>query len=175
MARPPAAYVVYLADRTNSRAPAPCVTYPRLSGMRAGDPVGLGSFRCCRHAGACGIFPAHHRAGLKNFRELYCEQHRIPLDRYERDLVWRSLHRRARPFYWLLGLISDYTLPDYDFVRGVGELRNRREFRNEAAEYHYHPRNRGFLRSVLKLRVSSHRLQKIFEDEIEEHGSRPPL
>jgi len=57
----------------------------------------------------------------------------------------------------------------------VGELRNRRGFSNEAAEYHYHPHNRGLLRTVLKLRVSSHRLQKIFEDEIEEHGSRPPM
>jgi hypothetical protein len=112
---------------------------------------------------------------MKTFRELYCTQHSLPLDRFERELVSRSLHRHAWPIYWLLGLNRDYTSPDYDFVRGVGELRNRREFRNEAAEYHYHPHNRGVLRSSLKLRVSSQRLQRIFENEIEEHGSRPPM
>lgn len=112
---------------------------------------------------------------MKTFRELYCAQHRLPLDRFESELVGRSLHRHAWPIYWLLGLNRDYTSPDYEFVRGVGELRNRREFRNEAAEYHYHPHNRGMLRSILKLRVSTHRLQRIFEEEIEEHGSRPPM
>jgi hypothetical protein len=112
---------------------------------------------------------------LKTFRELYCEQHRIPSAQYERELVRRSLHRHALPIYWLLGLNRDYTSPDFDFVRGVGELRNRREFRNEAAEYYYHPHNRGWLRGLFRLRVSSHRLQRIFEREIEEHGSRPPM
>jgi hypothetical protein len=112
---------------------------------------------------------------VKTFRELYCEQHGLPLDRFERELVTRSLHRHALPIYWLLSLNRDYTSPDFEFVRGVGELKNRREFRNEAAEFHYHPHNRGLLRSVFKLRVSSHRLQRIFEREIEEHGSRPPM
>jgi hypothetical protein len=112
---------------------------------------------------------------VKTFRELYCAQHSIPQERFDGELVRRSLHLHARPFYWLLGLNRDYTSPDYEFVRGVGELRNRREFRNEAAEFHYHPHNRGMFRSLLKLRVSSHRLQKIFEREIEEHGSRPPM
>ena len=124
---------------------------------------------------AAALFLLVIRPALKTFRELYCSQHHIPLDRFERDLVRRSLHRHALPIYWLLGLNRDYTSPDFDFVRGVGELRNRREFRNEAAEFHYHPHNRGLLRSVLKLRVSSSRLQRIFEKEIEEHGSRPPM
>ncbi len=112
---------------------------------------------------------------MKTFRELYCSQHQLPLDRFEEDLVGRSLHLHAWPVYWLLGLSRDYTSADYDFVRGVGELRNRREFRTEAAEFHYHPHNRGMLRSLLKLRVSTQRLQRIFDREIEEHGSRPPM
>lgn len=154
--------------------PAHCDEHPgfrgegRLAGETRVFPV-LPAFRGLRH------FSCPYSGVLKNFRELYCAQHRIPLDRFERELVNRSLHLHAKPVYWLLGLNRDYTSPDFEFVRGVGELRNRREFRNEAAEYHYHPHNRGLLRTVLKLRVSSHRLQKIFEDEIEEHGSRPPM
>ena len=34
---------------------------------------------------------------MKNFRELYCTQHRIPLAQFERDVVSRSLHRHAKP------------------------------------------------------------------------------
>ena len=109
------------------------------------------------------------------FRELYCTQHRIPLDRFEGELVSRSLHPQAWLVYWLLGLNRDYTTTDYEFVRGVGELRNRREYHNEAAEFHSHPHNRRLLRSVFKLRVSTRRLQQIFDAEIEEHGSRPPM
>lgn len=101
---------------------------------------------------------------LKTFRELYCEQRQISYDRYEADVVRRCLHRRARPFYWLLGLNREYTSPDFQFVRSVGDLRNRRQFRDEAAEYFYHPGNGGFFRKVLRFRVSSRRLQALFEE-----------
>lgn len=103
---------------------------------------------------------------MKTFRELYCERHGISFDQFERVLVWRSLHWPARAFFWLRKLNYDYYSADFDFIRGVGELRSRRDYRNEAAEFHYHPGNRGFLRRVLRLRVSSHRLQVIFEREI---------
>lgn len=103
---------------------------------------------------------------MKTFRELYCEQRQIASDRYETDLVRRCLHWRARPFYWLLGMNREYTSPDFDFVRSVGELHSRRQFRDEAAEYFYHPGNGGFFRRVLRLRVSSRRLQAIFEELI---------
>lgn len=103
---------------------------------------------------------------MKTFRELYCERRRIPIDRFEQELVRRSLHLQARPVYWLLGLRRSYTAPDYDFVRGIGNLRQWRQFHEEAVEYHYDPRNRGFLRAVLGLRVSVLRLQKILRQEL---------
>ena len=112
---------------------------------------------------------------LNTFRELYCEHHGITTQQYERVLLWRSLHRRARPFYWLLRLNRDYSAPDLEFVRGVGALRSRRGFRDEAAEFHYHPKNRGLLRTLLRLRVSSRRLQAIFESEIRPDVTTPPF
>jgi len=105
---------------------------------------------------------------MKTFRERYCERHGIDAERFERELVFRSLHRRALPFYWLLGMNREYTSPDYDFVRGVGDLRQWREFRDEAAGFHYHPHNRGFLRAVLRLRVSTQRLQRVLERELKD-------
>ena len=112
---------------------------------------------------------------MKTFRELYCERHGIAYGDFERVLLWRCLHWQARPFYWLLRLNHDYHVADVEFIRGVGELRNRRDFRNEAAEFHYHPGNRGFLRTTLRLRVSSHRLQAIFEREITPTTTTPPM
>jgi len=103
---------------------------------------------------------------MKTFRELYCERRGIPADKFERDLVRRSLHWQARPVYWLLGLNREYTSPDYEFIRGVGDLRRWKEYRDEAVEYHYHPHNRGVLRSVLRLRVSAQRLQEVLEREL---------
>ncbi len=114
-------------------------------------------------------------AHVKTFREVYCERHGIASQQFERSLLWRSLHWQARPFYWLFWLNRDYSSPDFEFVRGVGELRSRREFRNEAAEFHYHPKNRGLLRTVLRLRISSHRLQTIFEREIQQAVTTPPF
>lgn len=112
---------------------------------------------------------------MKTFRELYCEHHGIAHEKFERILVWRCLHWQARPFYWMLRLNRDYSLADYEFVRGVGELRSRRGFHNEAAEFHYHPRNRGLLRTLFRLRISSHRLQTIFENEIKQAITTPPF
>lgn len=112
---------------------------------------------------------------MKNFRELYCEHYGIKAEQYEHTLVAQSLHPHAKLVYWLLGLNREYTSPDYEFVRSVGELRSRREFRNEAAEYHYHPRNVGFLRRALRLRVSSHRLQAIFDELVANTHTRAPF
>lgn len=85
----------------------------------------------------------------------------------------RCLHWQARPIYWLLGLNREYTSPDFDFVRSVGDLRTRRQFRDEAAEYFYHPGNSGLFRKVLRLRLSSRRLQEIFEELIAPSGPTP--
>jgi len=112
---------------------------------------------------------------LKTFREIYCERHGIAQDKFERVLVWRSLHWPARPLFWLGRFYRDYYSPDFEFVRSVGELRSRRGFRNEAAEFHYHPQNRGLLRTLFRLRVSSRRLQAIFEHEIHQTVTTPPF
>jgi hypothetical protein len=105
---------------------------------------------------------------MRTFRELYCERRGISADRFEHELVYRSLHWQARPVYWLLGLNREYTSPDYEFVRSVGDLRRWKEYREEAIEYHYHPRNRGFLRTALRLRVSAQRLKDILDREFKD-------
>jgi hypothetical protein len=112
---------------------------------------------------------------MKTFRERYCERHGIALDEFERVLVRLSLHWQARLLYGLLALDSEYYSADYELVRSIGDLRSRRGFHNEVAEYHYHPRNRSLLRKVLRMRVSSQRLKKIFDQEMAGVATAPPF
>jgi len=112
---------------------------------------------------------------MKTFREIYCEHHGIGTGSFERVLLWRCLHWPARPLHWLLRLNRDYYTADYEFIRGVGDLRSRRDFRTEVADFHSHPRNRGFLRTTLRIRASSQKLQEIFEREVTAADSSPPM
>ena len=112
---------------------------------------------------------------LKTFRELYCARHGFALEKFERALVWRCLHWQARPFYWLHRLDRGFFSADFEFVRGVGELRSRRQFHDEAAEFHYHRSNRGLLRTFFQIRVSARRVQAVFEDEIKQVTTTPPF
>lgn len=110
---------------------------------------------------------------MKTFRELYCERHQLPYEQFERAVVFRCLHWQAKPLWWVLGLNRDYYSADFDFVRGVGDLRSRKDFRNESAEFHYHPGNRGVMRTLLRFRVSSKTLQELFEREVATSQSAP--
>jgi hypothetical protein len=112
---------------------------------------------------------------MKNFRELYCERYGLAPERYEKHILWRSLHWRGRLFFWLPGLQRTFYKPDFEYVRGVGELRSRRGFHDESTEFHYHPGNRGFFRRVFLMRVSSRRLQAHFEREISHTVTTPPF
>jgi hypothetical protein len=122
--------------------------------------------------------PAHIASDLsmRTFREIYCEQHGLAPAKFERVLVGRCLYLQARAVYWVLLILpGDYLQPDFDFARGVGDLRSRRGYHTEAAEYRAHPKNRGFFRSVLRLRVSTLRLQAIFERAVTATNSTPPV
>ena len=112
---------------------------------------------------------------MKIFRELYCERYGIASGKFERHLVWRCLHWPARPIFWLHWLNPELFEADFEFARSVGELRSRSGYHAEAAEFHYHPKNRKFLRTVLGLRVSSQRMQRIFEREFTGQASNPPV
>ncbi len=116
------------------------------------------------------------KATTKTFRELYCERQGIAPDKFERRLLVRCLYLHARAVYWLLLLFGPgYFAADLDFVRGAGELKYRRELRDEMAEFRCHPAGRGFMHRVLRLRVSADRLKRIFEQHVTATDSRDPI
>jgi hypothetical protein len=110
---------------------------------------------------------------VKKFRELYCERNEIAADDFERVLLRRGLHRRAKLVYWLLAMFAHYRDADLEFIRSVGALTNLRSFNNLVFDFHTHSHNRWYLRRVLRLRVSTRRVYSIFDHEMKVSNSTP--
>ena len=99
------------------------------------------------------------------FSERYCQQFGVSEDQFCANLLGRSLHA---PLRWIYPLFRrsfmDYLEPDVICVRAAGRMTRRRELEGELSEFSYHPRNRSFARRILKQRLSTHRVRRIFRD-----------
>lgn len=101
------------------------------------------------------------------FQEIYCTRHRLSPDDFEAVLFRRSLYWHVRPWHWVLTwLWKDYFLADKELVRHAAEACSLRELKRDVVDYGTHYRNRGFLRRVLRLRVSAGRVQDIYKCEV---------
>ena len=92
-------------------------------------------------------------------------------------MLRRALYPHARV---LLGLMSASTRRHYfeidlEFIRAIGQLRSRRDFRNECSEFMRDPSNRKFARKALRLRVSGHRTRQMVDDLFGAPESMPPM
>ncbi len=108
------------------------------------------------------------------FRERYCRQWGLRPDEFEEHLFRRALYLHARLLRPLLELADGYFGPDREFLRAVGDLRSRRLFHGEAAEYHALSDRRRVLRRWLRLRVSAERTRVLMEACWSGPDSRPP-
>ena len=98
----------------------------------------------------------------KTFAELYCAQHGLTPDKYERVVLNRALYPHARLLAPLVGYLwPQHFAADMDFVRSVSRLRRFREFFYESEEFAHHPANRGFWRLTANFRISSRKLRRM--------------
>jgi hypothetical protein len=96
-----------------------------------------------------------------DFCTRYCQHTGADRKDFATHLLARTLYPQARVLRPLLQLFdSDYFAADRDFISGIGRISRRDEFSIEANEFAHHPSNRGFARSVLRLRVSTRRMQR---------------
>lgn len=110
------------------------------------------------------------------FREMYCARHGVDAAEFERRLFLDGLYPHARLILWLLHLAGpDYFAPDHEFIQAVGQLRSRRLLHGEISEFHSHPRNRGFCRIVLRLRVSTTRVRRLVDADWQGQDSHSPV
>jgi hypothetical protein len=98
------------------------------------------------------------------FRERYCQRWSISTDEFEQHLLPRVLYLHARPLHRALALHRGHFAADREFLRNVGDIRSRRFFHAEAAEFHDALQNQGVLHRWLRLRVSAERTRRLMED-----------
>jgi hypothetical protein len=67
---------------------------------------------------------------------------------------------------------------DFDLIEDIALLTSRREFSKSAGMRRYHPANRGFLRKILRIRVSISKLHDLIYEimrPVDGADSRPPF
>jgi hypothetical protein len=109
-----------------------------------------------------------------SFAERYCAKHGLANWEYVESVLNRSLYLRARVLRPILRLIPGYFKADREFIASVGRVKRLRDFDMEAFAFVSDPDNVGFLRKVLKLRVSAARLNAIMWSTMRD-GSSPPF
>jgi hypothetical protein len=98
----------------------------------------------------------------RTFGELFCERYHLPPASYVHEMLRRTLYPRARMVAPVIRYFSPgYFDADHEFVRGVGLIRRADDLGGEVTNFHLHIRNRGFLRRILKIRVSCQRVSRL--------------
>ncbi|MCW5549066.1 MAG: hypothetical protein KIT44_08890 [Opitutaceae bacterium] len=98
----------------------------------------------------------------RTFSELYCEQQGIAPAEFSRHAFRRALYPHARLLAGAISLLdSDYFSADRDFVEDVGRLTRYHDFVSSGMDYSHHPANRGFMRQLLLVRVSTERMRRM--------------
>jgi hypothetical protein len=107
-----------------------------------------------------------------NFASLYCAQHELNAEQYQSHVRARAFYPHARFLVPVLLLFNgDYAAADNDFVQSVGQITAYHEFYASSSEFVYHPENRGVLRRLLRLRVSTDRFRRIVRDILKPNTS----
>jgi len=110
---------------------------------------------------------------VRTFEEQYCAKHGIPPEQFVEAVFRRTLYPAGRLLRPLLALDSGYFTADRNFIKGVGRITRFRDFEGEARDYLIHPENQGFLRRVLRLRVSVYRVLRIVRSVMREDSKAP--
>ncbi len=110
------------------------------------------------------VYPTNVPHRGKTFAKKFCEQQGISPDRYADTVFAKTLHPHAHLIGRMIALARhDYFSPDLELIRSVAHLYTLKDFFNEANHYIEHPANRHWLRGLLKIRVSTTRLRKLFK------------
>jgi hypothetical protein len=104
---------------------------------------------------------------IESFAVLHCQKRNLAPARFVEDVLAQALYPHAHVLYMLLvWLHADYGAADLDFINGVGRLSRLHDFWAEADYFAHHPRNLGFLRQRLRIRVSARRLRRLMKDSV---------
>ncbi len=109
---------------------------------------------------------------VKTFAEIYCERHRCNVQQFRRRVFWRTLHRHA-VFVAPVLLLGSHFVADEELIAACGMVRSMHAIREEIEDHRYHPLNRGWLRSMFAVRVSTHRLRRLAREYLSGPSTSP--
>lgn len=103
-----------------------------------------------------------HESAMSSFAELFCARHHLSPEQFEEEVIARSIHFHATLLWRVINWVHpDYFTADRQFIRALADVTSLRDFRVESSAFTHHPANRGFMRRMLKIRVSSGRLRRL--------------
>ncbi len=95
-------------------------------------------------------------------QEIFCENFKCPVDKYEERLFWMCLRPNVIPLARIIWILHrNFFFNDIEMLRQLGRTSNTRELRYEIESFRHSNPPRGFIRRDLKVRVSGRRLLKI--------------
>lgn len=98
----------------------------------------------------------------RTFAEIYCEQRGVLPENYAKTVTRETLYSHARVLASLIELVRPrHFSADIEFAHGVGQIRRYRDYGTEAEGYAHHPENRGYLRALFKVRISSRKMRRL--------------
>jgi hypothetical protein len=104
-------------------------------------------------------------ASKPTFKQRFLEKTGGHPDDFIRDVLRLTLPLHARLLLPLARILEQSVLAaDYDLISDLAQLTSRREFSDSVGVRRFHPANRGFLRKVIRVRVSIARLHRLVYD-----------
>jgi len=110
----------------------------------------------------------------RTFAERYSEQHGVAPEGFQEAVFRRSLYPMARLLRPVLDLNPRYFATDRALVAALGLITQMRSFDAESFVYVNDPDNRGFVRRVLRLRISVGRLYLLAKGALHERSQASP-
>ena len=68
---------------------------------------------------------------------------------------------------------ADYFEADYSIIHSTGRLYRVRDFAQEVTDYNFHPANRGLLRRLFRIRLSTTKLRRLLKDTLRNETASP--
>jgi hypothetical protein len=98
-----------------------------------------------------------------NFKTAFCERFEHPHEHFENRVFWNAIHPEMKPVALLIRwLRPSFFASDMDCIRSIATAESKQEVRAIVASLQYDPAfNRGFIRGVLRIRISGRRLTRL--------------
>lgn len=96
---------------------------------------------------------------MRTLAEIFCERYHVAPEEFSSEMLKRCFYPQARLLAPVIGRMSrEYFAPDRELVRGIGLLQSATGLHDELVDHYGHPRNRGFCRRQLRVRISVRRV-----------------